>query len=547
MDAGLVSIFLVNPLLPAMSLLLTGLICSHDELLEAGESRGHQTNQIGRRAGSWARLLVIAVCGGWVLLVKMFVGAQWLAAVMMALVVRRPSRALLRVAVALSVAAVPASMHTLFAASASNTAVSLRPFEIVRYSMEKLDWAYAIGRLSEVGRFSADPLAWLVAVAVGVFWLAGFLGIRVFALPMVVSRLFGADPLWRILSWFALMGFPLTLLFRIAPAEAVGESRLEAQNDAIWFATQSGLLWWFFLAAVIVDFVARQSPRRRVIVTILVVAASFAGTGQHFVYQRSHGVDVVGADRLLAADTARSLSAVDDVWLESPDRAHPSLLAYWSGRPVVYDPYVGYDYMFASRAETERRRHAISQFWRGRDPGLQTWLLKDLEVDWIWSHDDSALAGIRNRLILEFSDSISLWRVDTTGVRSSDAGQIRSPIRLPPQVPMNRSGAMYLGGFSAPRGRPPHRTLAPGATGILYIPHPAGRVDVSLDAASEGDPGRLQLVGSGTAGGEIQASRREVALGSLDFSEEGFAEIAVLWQGSRSLRIHSFSFAPHPP
>ena len=141
MDAALVSIFLVNPLLAALPLLFAGMMVAYDELEAPAEPAGLDAApasrldaESGRR--SLFRLSVIAICGGWLLLVKMFVGAQWLASILMAVVVRRPSRVMVRLGLAAAIGAVPAMVHTLAAASASNTAIGLKPSKPLRLNNE---------------------------------------------------------------------------------------------------------------------------------------------------------------------------------------------------------------------------------------------------------------------------------------------------------------------------------------------------------------------------------------------------------------------------
>jgi hypothetical protein len=71
---------------------------------------------------------------------------------------------------------------------------------------------------------------------------------------------------------------------------------------------------------------------------------------------------------MAAASEAERISKPQNVFVEPLDRVRPSLLPYFAGRPVVYDPYVGYDYMFVGRDEIDYRRAAIAQFWISEDP-----------------------------------------------------------------------------------------------------------------------------------------------------------------------------------
>ena len=235
-------------------------------------------------------------CFGFLFFVKMFLGAQILAATGISAVLGwRDARAWKAVALMTAVSAIPLA-HTFFAAAGSNTAVGIRPLEIVRYSMEKLDWDGAVSSLTAVG-FLESPDAWAVVAASSALWFAGFLGARLLGLPGLWRDLWlGSSSIRKTMAWFVAIGIPVALMFRIAPEEAVGISRMEAQNDVVWFAAASGTLLWFWTAAAV----------RRPLSVALVLIVAVPCTVQHFAYAASLEPDRISSGRVSAARTAGS-------------------------------------------------------------------------------------------------------------------------------------------------------------------------------------------------------------------------------------------------
>jgi hypothetical protein len=500
MDVTLVSVFLSNPLLPALPVLFVGLALFDD-----------YTRAQGRGA-----LVGNVVCFVFLLVVKMFVGVQVLAAMAVASLLEWNNAKLRTAAVACSIASIPLLAHTFLAAESSNTSVGIRPLEIVRYSMEKLDWDLAIDALASVGRLEASWLGAGVASVATLVWLAGFLGLRLVGLARWFADLrASASPLRSTMAWFVAIGFPVSLMFRIAPAETDALSRLEAQNDIVWFAAAGGILLWFWAA---------DRLRGRWGLAALIVLA-LPATVQHFVYTGSLDRDRIGIERVLAARAARALSAPGDVWLDPLDRSRPSLLPYLAGRAVVYDPYVGYDYMFVGREAIDYRRHAIAQFWSSGDPAYLAWVLEHFEVDFVWQQGGE-VGPLRGLETIYAGDSIMLLRVHGVAlVRASFDG-----IATPTSIPLGGGGTPFLGSGFRREGRA--RELMPGRTG-LYVPRAAGR------------PLRLSwLVHS--SGGElfIEGERAVVTGGQIRVSFDlppreapGLHAIDVEWSGDEPLEI----------
>ncbi|HJS74014.1 MAG TPA: hypothetical protein VJ921_06985, partial [Vicinamibacteria bacterium] len=501
MDWALVSIFLANPLLAALPLLFVGLALLHDY----------------EETGSRGSLAAGALSLSFIFLVKMFLGAQALAALFLAALSTRGNGRAWKALCAAAVASSGVVLHTALAAAGSNTDVGFRPLEIVRYSMEKLDWTAAVEALAAVGDFSWPSGRFLLVAFVTLLWFAGFLGLRLLGLRGAFRDVAAGAFLPSAVSWFALIGFPLSLVFRIAPAEAQGLSRLEALNDAGWFATASGILLWFPTARAL-------SALRPLLAGLAILLLALPATAQHFFHAASLGADRIGRSRVEASREAERLSPPQSVWLEPPDRARPSLLAYFAGRPTVYDGYVGYDYMFFGRDEIDYRRHAVAQFWSSTDPAYLAWFLKRFRVGFAWREGRELPSG--NLLVPVFDNGeVELSRVDATAVEEA----LRHPLAVPESIPIGGRGLAYFGaGWSRPEGSS-QRRLPPGRA-KLYLPLDRA---IELDFLVDLEGGGLRVEGSppiAVAGGRARfAIARSTA--------RGLHAIEVDWSGPSPLAV----------
>jgi hypothetical protein len=515
MDVTLVSVFLVNPLLPALPLLFCGLLC-----LEGYADTGRRGVLVG-----CAVFLVT------LFRVKVFLGAQAIGGVVLAgMLFRRGDAKRLRIAAGiLALCALPLMAPMLLGGGAGNTAIGLRPLEIVRYSMEKLEWSASVRALAEVGQWnvSAEALGW--AAMATLIWAIGFLGLRLVALPgWVTDVLSPSGPVRSSMAYSVLLGFPIALLIRIAPVEATGLSRLEAINDVIWFAAQSGILLWFWTAETVVRFAERSRLASAAAVTAVLVFA-LPCTVQHFVYKQTLEVDRVPAEAVEAARAVKELSAPGDVWVEPPSRVRPSLVAYLAGRPVVHDGYVGYDYMFVPREDLEFRRHAVAQFWRTKDPAYARWFIEFFDVRGVWVTRDVRLRrAVKGQVEPAFDNSTTrLYRtVESTG----DLPELMTPERLP----LGLNGAPYFGkGWGKPGSRRV-RELRPG-NAMLYIPIQEDRdVSLEMDVETPHPEGQLTIGEMTLAVGREQSSIR---LALPPFGATGLQQVGLRWAGRASLTV----------
>jgi hypothetical protein len=513
MDWSLVSIFLANPLLPALPVFFAAL-CLLADYADTG-SRG------GLVAGAFASSFLFAL--------KMFLGAQMLGALALSCLRRRDRRALVALG-AVTLASSPFLLQTLFAASGSNTAVGMRPLEIVRYSMEKIDWREAVSSLADVGNFEAPEAGWLVVLAPALLWIVGFLGLRVAGLPGMMRDLSAPALLPRTLAWFAAIGFPLSLILRIAPSEALGLSRLESLNDAAWFATQSGVVLWFSTARAL-------SSLRTATASVAVALLAFPATLQHFAYAASLETDRVARARFAAAHEAEVISGPQSVFVEPLDRARPSLLPYFAGRSVVYDPYVGYDYMFVGRDEIDYRRAAVAQFWISEDPAYPSWFLDRFGVDFVWREDRELPAAARAVLEPVFTDrGDSAGAVEILRVRKEAVAEgLARPLASAGNIPLGGRGQPYFGGgWERLETSPPQRLLPVGSAN-LYLPlEKETPSSLTLELEIPHEAGELRVDGVAI---EVPEDAGAVSASFTPRAARGLHAVEVQWRGTTPLTV----------
>jgi hypothetical protein len=514
MDWALVSIFLPNPLLAALPLLFVGLALLHDyqESADSGALAG----------GVFAISFLFAV--------KMFLGAQVLAALFLGTLSSRFDRRALTSFGAAVLGSSPFVLATLFAAAGSNTAIGVRPLEIVRYSMEKLSWEPAIAALVQVGALAPSGEALLLAAVATLLWLFGFLGLRALGLPHVARDLSSRSFFSSTLAWFSVIGFPLSLLLRVAPAEAEGLSRLEAVNDAAWFVAASGIVLWFPAA--------RALSKAPLPIGLLVAAAlALPATAQHFVHAASLGVDRLGAEQVEAAREAERVSSPSSIWAEPPDRSHPSLLAYFAGRPTVHDPYVGYDYMFFGRDAIDYRRHALAQFWATDDPAYLAWFLDRFRVEYVWRSRPLHPSSKELLLPMFGNEEVSLARVEEAAVRR----ELAVPLSTPESIPLGGRGQPFFGRGWQRNDRKAAREIPPQETARLYLPLERAIV-LELTVDSPPGSGALSVDGNGPILTEGESVRFAVPKPQT----RGLAVLEVAWRGSSSLVVREIRAAVVP-
>jgi hypothetical protein len=307
----------------------------------------------------------------------------------------------------------------------------------------------------------------------------------------------------------------------------MGLSRLESLNDAAWFATQSGVVLWFSTARAL-------SSLRTATASVAMALLAFPATLQHFAYAASLETDRVARARFAAAQEAERISGPQSVFVEPLDRARPSLLPYFAGRPVVYDPYVGYDYMFVGRDEIDYRRAAVAQFWISEDPAFPAWFLDRFGVDFVWREDRELPAAARAVLESVFGDRAR--DVEILRVRKEAVAQgLARPLASAGSIPLGGRGQPYFGaGWERLETPPPQRLLSVGSAS-LYLPFEKETPSaLTLELEIPHEAGELRVDGVAI---EVPEDAGAVSASFTPRAARGLHAVEVQWRGTTPLTV----------
>ena len=321
----LLSLAYANPVIPGLTLALGSVIAF----------RHHEED--GRKG--W--LVLAGVLAFAVAFFKVFLGAQLATGLLTAAVLRRSGGA-----AAAGVAAAVSTGLLAMGSGASGVALSFAPLDLVRVTRETL-------ALPALG---AAPLA-----AWSALWLFASVGLRWIGIAPAVGALRG-EPSRAALAVMALSGWPLGLLFKVAPPDAVAGQR--PINDASFLVEQSGPLLWLF-AAMALARLAERRPRSLVLgaAALLVLPSTV-----HFVVKKAGQ-----APHPLPASTVRAMRALaeasepGEVVLQRPGRLYPPAPVILIGRRVAYERFTPYLTQFAPRVDLERRHEDVYRFFQGAD------------------------------------------------------------------------------------------------------------------------------------------------------------------------------------
>jgi hypothetical protein len=259
------------------------------------------------------------------------------------------------------------------------------------------------------------------------------------------------------------------------------------------------------------------------------VLLAFPAAVQHFVHKSSLSADVIPRELMEAARASRELSNPGEVFVEPVKRVRPSVPAYLAGRPVVYEAYVGYNYMFVPRRDVDFRRHAVGHFWKSADPGYTNWFLKHFNVRWIFVPRDADLPS-----------GAAMWAEQAFTNNAATLHRVRGslpediPVAMPTRLPLAGEGAAFFGeGWARTEHRPRRRRLEPGRAEI-YLPLDEG-VEVNLEMVVDAphSPGQLSL----GDGGVFLDRNQTMATLELPPLERGLNRVEISWQAAAPLIV----------
>jgi hypothetical protein len=319
----LVSLVHANPIVPALALALGSLIA----LAHHGRD--------GRRG--WLVLALLQALA--VPFFKVFLGAHLAFGLAAAAVLRRSRpAAILCGAAALSTAIV------VLGAGTGGVQVSIAPLDLVNVTRETL---------------GLPVLAGMGLVTWSLLWLFSSLGVRGLGVWPAWRGLKHGNPSVSALAALALSGWPLGLLFKVAPPDAVAHQK--AINDAAFLLEQAGPLLWLFALASLDRLAERRSWGAAL--AALAVAVSLPSTAQFVAKKAMQAPHPIPAATLHAMRTLAEATVPGEVVLQRPSALYPAAPVVFIGRRVPYDRFISYLTQFAPRAALEERQAEVHRFF----------------------------------------------------------------------------------------------------------------------------------------------------------------------------------------
>lgn len=326
----LLSVSFANPVVPALALALGTLIA-----LSRCYERG--------RAGWWVLAGIQATA---VAFFKVFLGAQLALGLGVAALLRRERRRDFGIVCAL---ALSSTLLLAGGAAAQSVAVTLAPLDLARITRETLSLPAVHGRAL---------LGWTA------LWLFASLGLRWLGLPQAIRALApngGGAPAVA-LSAMALCAWPIGLLLRVAPPDAVVGQK--AVNDVAYLVEQGGILLWIFTVMMLANLARRWGAR----LVIAAVALLALPSSLHFVVKTMISpTDSIPAATVRAMQALARVSQPGDVILQRPAARFPPAPVVLIGRRVPFERFTPYLTQFGTKAELERRHETVYRFFHTED------------------------------------------------------------------------------------------------------------------------------------------------------------------------------------
>jgi hypothetical protein len=325
----LISLFLANPVVPALALVLAALIAL--SRYEAGEGR------------AW--LVVAAGLAFAVPFFKVFLGAHLLLGLIAAALLSSPGRRAGPLALALPCAL--ATTLLVLGPAGRTVNVVLAPLDLVRITRESL---------------GMPPLSGAALLAWSALWLFASLGLRILGLTGAARALRTGPPSVATAAAMALAAWPLGLLLRVSAPEMLPGQRFV--NDAAYVIEQGGPLLWIFTVPVLVTLASAYRPA---LVAALCAALSAPSTVQFVVRKVLEPPDPLPAPMVRAMASLERASKPGDVVLQRPGARFPPAPVILIGRRVPYERFTPWLTQFATRDELERRHETVFRFFRTPD------------------------------------------------------------------------------------------------------------------------------------------------------------------------------------
>jgi hypothetical protein len=271
------SLFSLNPMLPALSILFGGLFC----LLKFCEE---ESNIYGAILAAFLFAILAEF--------KIFAAVQLLGALTVAgavYVVRFRDTRLQKVLVLTVILMAPLLLYTWFGnVAGAMQSVRLEPSPYIPQAMTAMGFPNTalgerVNALFNTGTISVTGIAALLLLALPLY-LLGSLGLRVVAIPALLKEIVSPH-VWTaqrfFIAVFVISGLVITMVTRITPNGQQG------YNNALWFYVQSKYVAWIFVVELIWVLFRGRTRVVQLLVLILVVGLSIPSTVQYFGTQMS--------------------------------------------------------------------------------------------------------------------------------------------------------------------------------------------------------------------------------------------------------------------
>jgi len=341
---GLLSLAQANSLVPALALAAGSLVAL--ERFGRDARRGQLT---------LAALLALA-CAYF----KVFVGAQLLGGLLLALALAGGRRASAAVGLPLALA----TGALVLGGGGETMRVLLDPLSIVQYARHDLGLEAVTG---------VWLLAWTPA------WLVISLGARLAGLPAAARALLSGRAVAVAAAGFALSGWPAGLLFRVSPIETGLRER--PFNEALYFFEQSGIVLWLFVALAIGRLATRHA---RLAAAALCAALALPSSVQFVLHKRAAEPRAIRGEAVRAMRALVAASRPSDVALMRPDlqRYPPPPLAL-AGRRVPFTRYIPFYSQFLPIEARVVRYQTALRIFQTDDTREARRILRELDVSFV--------------------------------------------------------------------------------------------------------------------------------------------------------------------
>jgi hypothetical protein len=350
------SLYYMNPMLPALAGLFTGLYCLQRYTVEG--------------AKPW--LLFAAFLFAPPVQYKLFVSLHVLAALSVAGVViflrHRDSR-LFAVFILTGAFIAPWLLNTwLKNPLGGNIWVRIDPYPYMSNAFAQVAPLWTATTSSKIallnGPWSFRALLFFLTIALPLY-IVGSLGGRSVALPAILRecRATHRDTIHRFfLAVFVIVGFLLTMVLRVAPRDLPSD-----YNNSVWFYVQSKYVVWIFAVGQIASWLRGSRPAVRAAVFALLIAMAVPSTVQFFYRQSTRGdLPILDAATTEMIDFFLPKAKEGKVVFSRQPLAVPLLALTRCRVPLEPNSFLNH---YASASELSRRSKEMEDFWKGLEAG----------------------------------------------------------------------------------------------------------------------------------------------------------------------------------